>query len=74
MKRSVHKAESAWLRSGTREDRSEKRKVYLEKRRFYAKAVRRAKKEYEQSMRTKLEEKAGSGDFWKCVSIRPIPI
>ena len=27
----------------------------------------RAKKEYEQSMRTKLEEKAGSGDFWKCV-------
>ena len=67
MKRSVRKAESAWLRSGSREDRNEKRKMYLEKRRFYAKAVRRAKREYEQSMRTKLEEKAGSGDFWKCV-------
>ena len=50
LKRSVHKAESAWLRSGSREDKNEKRKMYLEKRRFYAKAVRRAKREYEQSM------------------------
>ena len=29
--------------------------------------MRRAKREYEQRMRTKLEEKAGSGDYWKCV-------
>ena len=42
--------------------------MYLEKLRFYAKAVRRVKREYEQSMRTKLEEKPGSGDYCKCVS------
>ena len=41
--------------------------MYLEKQRFYATAVRRVKREYEQSMRRTLEEKAGSGDFWKCV-------
>ena len=41
--------------------------MYLEKRRLYATAVRRAKSEYDQSMRMKLEENAGSGDFWKCV-------
>ena len=29
--------------------------------------MRSAKRECEHSMRTKLEEKAGSGDFWKCV-------
>ena len=31
--------------------------------------MRRAKREYDQSMRTKLEENAGfgTGDFWKCV-------
>ena len=27
----------------------------------------RAKREYEQSMRTKLEKKASSGNFWKWV-------
>ena len=36
------------------------------KRRFHAKAVCRVKREYEQSMRTKMEE-TGSGDFWKCI-------
>ena len=41
--------------------------MYLEKQRFYAKAMHRVKREYEQRMRTKLEEKAGSGDSWKCV-------
>ena len=41
--------------------------MYLEKWRFYAKAVLKAKRECGQSMRMKLEEKAGSGDFWKCV-------
>ena len=32
-------------------------------------AVQRARREYEQSLslRMKLEENAGSGDFWKCV-------
>ena len=41
--------------------------VYLKKRRSYAKEVQRAKREYEQSLRMKLEENADSGRFWKCI-------
>ena len=61
LRRSVCKSESAWLQSKSREGKSEKRKAYLEKQNSYARAVRRAKRDYDQSMRTKLEENAGSG-------------
>ena len=43
--------------------------MYLEKQRFYGKAVHKAKRECELSMRRKLEEKAGSACFfWKCAA------
>ena len=67
MRRSVQKSESAWLQSWSREEKREKRKVYLEKQRSYARAVQRAKRVYELRQRMKLEENAGSNGFWKSV-------
>ena len=43
-------------------EKDDKKKVNLEKRRVYAKTVHRVKRGYEQSMRTKLKEKAAW--FW----------
>ena len=67
MRRSVQKSESAWLQSWSREEKREKRKVYLEKQRSYARAVQRAKRVYEPRQRMKWEENAGSNGFWKSV-------
>ena len=64
LRRAMRKAESQWLRTSGRV-RSEKRLVYVERRREYCRAVKKAKKAYKERLCNRLEEKHGSNSFWK---------
>jgi hypothetical protein len=64
LRRMMRKAESQWLHSSG-EVRKEMRVAYLDRRRVYSKAVRKAKKGYEEQLCHKLEENLGSSSFWK---------
>ena len=64
LQRAMRKAESQWLHTSGRA-RSEKQLVYVERRREYCRAVKKAKKAYKEQLCNRLEEKHGSGSFWK---------
>ena len=64
LRKAWHRAEKEWLSCGDKEAKREKRRVYVEKRKRYIRAVRRTKNRFEESRQVNLEKLVRSPKKW----------
>ena len=68
LRKSMHRAEAAWLKNKGNSDQGESRNNYLRARNVYAKAVKKAKRDFQAQKRRELEsELSCPKKFWRSI-------